>query len=152
MTLALPVWLGPVVLLLVCGAAFLKGGREERLTAAALLANVGATNLLRDQSWPHLQRAEFAADVILLVLFGAIALRTRKFWPLAAAGFQLLSVVTHLAKMIDPALQQWAYITAIVIWTYLILIALAVGVWNHWRGERHLAGAAIAAAPADTRR
>jgi hypothetical protein len=135
LTLQLPPWLGPLVLFLVCGSSFWKGGWEERLTAAGLLINVAVTLLLRDNSWPALQWAGFAADIVLLVLLIGIALVSSKYWPLATAGFQLLSVLTHVAKTIDHDLQQWAYITAIVIWTYLLLAALGVGVWNCWRNE-----------------
>jgi hypothetical protein len=143
LTIALPPWLGAAAAFLLCGAALWKGGREERLTAAGLLLSLAVTVLLRDYSWPTLQRPEFIADTALFVLLTAIALRTAKFWPLAAAGFQLLAVMTHVAKMIDPNLQQWAYITANVIWTYLVLAALGVGTWNSWRaaGQPAMSGA-----------
>lgn len=133
MTIALPPWLGFVVMFLVCSGAFVRGDVEERLTAGGLMTNVLATVVMRDPSWPQLQRAGFLVDVLFLLLLLGIALRTRKFWPLAAAAFQLLAVLTHVAKMIDPDLHQWSYITAIVIWTYLLMIALGVGVWNSWR-------------------
>ena len=151
MTIALPPWLGFVVMFVVCSGAFIRGGVEERLTAGGLLTNVAATVVLRDPSWPQLQRAGFAIDVLFLVLLLVIALRTVKFWPLSAAGFQLLAVLTHVAKMIDPELEQWAYITAIVIWTYLLLIALGVGVWNSWRAWPYTLSGELAGR-ADTRR
>lgn len=135
MTIALPSWLGPTVILLLCCCAFLKGGLEERLTAGSLFINSNVTSVMRDHSWPQVQLAGFVADVLSLVLLLAIALRTRKFWPLAAAAFQLLMVLTHVAKMIDPDIGQWSYITAIVIWTYLLMIALGVGIWNSWRAQ-----------------
>jgi hypothetical protein len=151
LTIALPPWLGFVVLFVVSVGAVLRGGVEERLTAMALLTNVAVTVALRDHSWPHLQWAGFAVDLLLLVLMVGIALRSPKYWPMAGAGFQLLSVLTHVAKMIDPALHQWAYITAIVIWTYLLIFSLAVGVWNCWRAEAYRVGTGRAPA-VDTRR
>lgn len=152
MTIALPSWLGFAVLFVVSAGAALKGDLEERLTATGLLTAVAITVALRDHSWPHLQWAEFAVDALLLLLLVGIALISGKFWPMAAAGFQLLSVLTHIAKMIDPNLHQWAYITAIVIWTYLVMIALGVGVWNCWREERYRAEATREAPAAETRR
>lgn len=152
MTIALPLWLGPLILLLVSGAAFWKGGSEERLTAACLLMNVTATVVLRDPSWPHLQRAAFGADLVQLAVLLWIALRSAKYWPLAAAGFHLLTVLTHIAKMIDPGLHQWAYITAIVIWTYLLIAALGVGTWNTWRRRPHDVRTDAARPAVDTRR
>ncbi|MDB5446748.1 MAG: hypothetical protein JWQ97_2065 [Phenylobacterium sp.] len=152
MTVALPPWLGVTVMLLVCGGALWKGGREERLAAGGLLLNAAVTVLMRDYSWPQLQSAEFVADGLMLALLTGIALRSPKYWPMAAAAFQLLGVMTHVAKMIDPSLQQWAYMTAIVIWTYLIFIALGVGTWNTWRARRQPTNAEAPAPAAATRR
>ena len=135
MTLELPPWLGVVVLLIVSGGAFLRGGVEEKLAAVSLISAVSLTVLLRDRTWPHLQVAEFVVDILLFAALLAIALTSPKWWPMSAAGFQLLAVLTHVGKMIDPAVDQWAYITAIVIWTYLVIIALGVGVWNSWRSR-----------------
>jgi hypothetical protein len=150
LTIALPPWLGFVVMFVVCSGAFIRGGVEERLTAGGLLTNVAATVVMRDYSWPQLQRAGFAIDVLFMILLLAIALRSAKFWPMAAAGFQLLAVLTHVAKMIDPDLEQWSYITAIVIWTYLPMTPHGVGLWNSWRASPYApSGEALRA---DTRR
>jgi len=151
LTIALPSWLGPTVIILLCCCAVLKGGLEERLTAASLFINSNVTILLRDTSWPQVQLAGFVADVVSLVLLLAIALWSRKFWPLAAAAFQLLMVITHVAKMIDPNIGQWSYITAIVIWTYLLMISLGVGIWNSWRAQDY-APSGEGAFRAETRR
>ena len=141
MHFVLPPSLGVAVLLCVCVAALWKGGWEERVTAIGLLANVGATVLLRDRSWPHLQWAAFTADLLLLGLLLAVALQSGKYWPLAATAFQLLGAVTHVAKLIDRHVAQWAYFTAIVIWTYALFVALGVGTWNSWRAQRHVVDA-----------
>lgn len=135
MTIEIPPWLGSAILLGVCGLAFLKGGVEERVTAVTLFIATWGTILLRDRSWPQVQATAFALDVAVLAVLLVIALRTAKYWPLAAAGFQLLGVVTHIGKLIDPHVNQWAYITAGVIWTYLLIIALSVGAWNTWRAR-----------------
>lgn len=149
LTIALPPWLGPAILLLVSTAAFLKGDWEERIAAGCLLMNVTVTVAMRDRTWQHMQWAGFGADLVQLAVLMVIAFKTTKFWPLAAAGFHLLTVLTHVAKLLDPNLHQWAYITAIVIWTYLLIAALGVGVWNVWRAERQ---PATRDAPAATRR
>ncbi|CAN7473419.1 hypothetical protein LJR225_003250 [Phenylobacterium sp. LjRoot225] len=152
MTIALPPWLGALVAFLVCGAALWKGDLEERLAAAGFLTSLAVTVLLRDNSWPHIQRAIFIADTLLFALLLVIALRTPKFWPMAAAGFQLLAIMTHLAKVMDAGLQQWAYMTAGVIWTYLQLGAVAVGTWNAQRARAYSARTEDPARPVDTRR
>jgi hypothetical protein len=139
LTIQLPPWLGVVVSIVVCGGALWKGGREERLIGAVLLLNFAISIFLRDISWPRVQLAGFIADLATLALMFAVALWSKKFWPMFAAAFQLLSVMTHVGKMLDPLMHQLAYLTAIIIWTYLILISLGVGTWNHWRARRQAA-------------
>ena len=51
-----------------------------------------------------------------------------------AAAFQLLLVVTHAAIIADPGVRARAYITALILWSYLVLITLAVGTYTNWRG------------------
>ena len=136
MTIALPPWLAYGVTLAICALALWQGRWEERASAAGQLANIALTVVWRDHSWPAVQRGAFVADLLFFAFLLVIALRTTRYWPLAAAAFALLAVLTHLAKMIDPALQQWAYITAGVIWTYSILAAIGVGTWNSWRTRR----------------
>lgn len=99
------------------------------------------TIALRDRSWVGTQWSAFGADAGLLILLTAISLRTKRYWPIFAAGFQLLCVITHVARTIDPGVRAWAYATAQVIWTQLVFAALGVGVWNTWREGRQRAGA-----------
>ena len=113
---------------LVCGGAFWRGGWPERATAAALLVSWVLTLLLRDRSWSHPQWAAFVIDLAFGAFILALALKSDRYWPLWAAGFHLLAIATHFARQIDPTLGNWAYVTANVIWTYLVLGALAVGV------------------------
>jgi len=123
LTIALPSWLGPTVIILLCCCAVLKGGLEERLTAASLFINSNVTILLRDTSWPQVQLAGFVADVVSLVLLLAIALWSRKFWPLAAAAFPLSSPLTMLARAAERP-EWWPHVVAILwqaLWVALIL-------------------------------
>jgi hypothetical protein len=136
LTIMLPPWLAVLATVMVCGGALWKGAAEERATGAAILVAIAATRGLRDYSWPVLQRGDFIADTLLFLFLFVMAMRTRKYWPLAAAGFQLLAVMTHIGKMLDPAVQQWAYLTAQIIWTWLVMGALAVGALNAWRAQR----------------
>jgi hypothetical protein len=126
----------------VCAGAFWKGGREEQLAAGGLLLSFALTVALRDRSWAGIQWSAFVADICLLILLTAIALRTERYWPMAAAAFQLLCVVTHLARLVDPGVRAWAYATGQVIWSQLLVVAIGVGVWNAWRGGRQPARAA----------
>jgi hypothetical protein len=72
----------------------------------------------------------FAVDAALLALLCWIALRSPRYWPLLAAGFHLLAVVTHLAKSVDRQVGAWAYITAEIIWGYLLALTIGYAAWT----------------------
>lgn len=71
-----------------------------------------------------------AADTALFLVFLWPALKSGRHWPLFNAGFGLLLLVTHLGKLVDPTITGWAYITAELIWSYMILIAIGYGAWT----------------------
>jgi len=121
------------------------------MAVIGLTLNVVLTRIMRDYSWPEVQWAAFAVDLAFTGLLFVIALRSRKFWPMPAAAFQFLVTLMHVAKLVDHHVAQWAYMSGIVIWSYALAITLAVGIWNTWRAERHVAGA-VFFGPADTRR
>jgi len=98
-----------------------------------------ADALLKDHRFQGPQWAAFVSDTALFLLILFVAVRSAHYWPLFAAAFQLLEVVTHVASTIDRHLSAWAYITANVIWTYLILGSIAFGTWNAWRRRDDIA-------------
>lgn len=135
-------WFGVTLTVVVCTGAFWRGGREEQLAAGGLLLSFALTLALRDNSWKGTQWSAVVGDSGLLILLIAMSLRTKRYWPLFAAGFQLLCVLMHLARVIDPGVRAWAYATGQVIWSQLVFWALGVGVWNTWRRRGHPAIAA----------
>lgn len=136
----------------VCTFAIWKGGREEKIAGAALALAAFATPLLKDDRWLGPQWGVFAGDLAFLILIGGIAMRTRRWWPICAAGFQLLGVLTHTARLVDHSLGSWAYATAGVIWSYAVLAAVALGTYGAWRQEVQLTSAEPITDPGATRR
>jgi hypothetical protein len=132
----LPPWIGLALTIVVCGGAFWKGDREQQLAAAGVLLSWGATVALRDPRWIGTQWGAFGSDIANLALLLVISIRTKRYWPLVAAAFQLLCVMTHVARMLDPGVRAWAYSSGQVIFTQLLLIAIGVGVLNTWRASR----------------
>ena len=114
----------------VCAIAVWRGRDEERLAAAGLLAN-WALSLVVFRSMSETTQWEMLIfDTALLALYLWLALRSHRYWPLFAAGFQVLVVVTHLGSAIDPTVSGWAYLTAGLIWAYLVLFSIAFGAWT----------------------
>jgi hypothetical protein len=152
--LALPVWIGIVIGWAVAGAALWKGGWSERVVAMGFLVAWLTTPVLRRGGWEGPAWTGLAVDGLFLALLLFVALRSRRWWPLFAAAFELLSVLTHVARLIDPGVRAWAYATADAIWTYCLLTSLGIGTYNRWRERRQPAAKAAPAmaGPGATRR
>jgi hypothetical protein len=80
--------------------------------------------------WHDLQKGYLVADLALCILYFWLAFRSRRYWPLFAASFQLLVILTHLGIVLDPSVRGWAYLTAEIIWSYLVLMTVAYGSWT----------------------
>lgn len=114
----------------VCAIAAVRGRNEERLAAGGLLAGWALTMVAYRYQGHQTEWGILLIDVALLALLAGIALRSARYWPLFAAGFHLLAVVTHVARSVDPSVTGWAYITAEIIWGYLLAFAIGYGAWT----------------------
>jgi hypothetical protein len=148
---ALTPWFGWSLTAAVCGSAFWRGTPEERIAAGAVLFSAGLTLATRDWSWTGTQWGAFACDVVLFGILTALALRSTRYWPLFAAGFQLLAVATHFGEIVDPGVRAWAYASAQILWTWFVLLAIGAGVYGTWRAERQAAAGLNPAAGATRR-
>jgi hypothetical protein len=126
----LPLWVWPTALMAVCTVAVWRGRDDERLAAAALLANWAISILVVRAGSGSTHWEVFFVDAALLGLYLWLALRTQRHWPLFAAGFQLLVVATHIGRAVDPTVSGWAYLTAGIIWSYLVLFSIGYGAWT----------------------
>lgn len=111
----------------VCILAAWRGRDDERLAAGGLLANWALSLVVFKSQSEETQWAVSLFDGALTILYFWIALRTRRYWPLFAGGFQLLVMVTHLGHAIDPRVSGWAYLTAQLLWAYLVMISIGYG-------------------------
>lgn len=107
--------------------AFWRGGALEKqvacVVAAAWIASalaplggrIGPAGLL------------VAIDVGLLLYLMYHAAFSRRMWPVAAAGFQMLIVATHVTFALRIQLEQWGYFTAYYLWSWGVLLCIAIG-------------------------
>jgi hypothetical protein len=115
-------------------AVWRRGGRWERLAAAALFVASAVSPFVQDRE--HLSGPQLAyvmVDTVLFVAFAAIALRSRLWWATWVAGFQLFGVFIHLAMVADEQVLAFAYYRGIAIYTYLVIAAIMVGALTHKR-------------------
>jgi hypothetical protein len=120
-----------------CGYAWFRGRRDERITAAAcVIATVASFALLTQLRFSGVELGVLAVDLATLAVFVAVALRSERFWPLWVSGLQLTASVTHLLKLVEPSLMPFAYAAAEAVWSYPILIILAVATWRVGRYQQ----------------
>jgi len=112
----------------VSGFALWRGGPAERLVAAGNLVAWAASLLMQDtEAWFDPQLGMLAVDAAFLGFLVWVALTRDRTWLLFAAAFQFLGVVTHLASVADTGVRNLAYLRSLAIWSYLVLITLAIG-------------------------
>jgi hypothetical protein len=126
----LPIWVWPTALVGTCAVAVLRGRDEERLAAGTVLLGWALTVLAFKGRSEDTQWQVLLIDCAELPIFLWLALRSRRYWPLFAAAFKLLIVVTHVAHELDEAVSAWAYLTAGLIWSYLTLFTIAFAAWT----------------------
>ena len=128
------------LLLLTCAYALWRGRGDEKIAAGvALLATVATQFVIPPPSlrYSGVQFSLVAIDIAVLAAFVAIALRSKRFWPLWVAGLQLTNSMSHLMKGIESDLIPQAYAAAAVFWSYPILLIIIVGTWRtHQRGQQ----------------
>ena len=126
-----------------CGYAFWRGRSDERIVALVCLGATLASRLAFSPLAVRYTSVEFGLlliDLAVLASFIFVALRSQRFWPLWIAGLQLTTSMAHVMKAIDEHLLPIAYGAAIALWSYPILIILAIGTW---RGHRRLSEASL---------
>jgi hypothetical protein len=120
-----------MLLIGACGYAWLGGRSDERITAATcVLATIASFALVTELRFSRVELGVLAVDLATAGVFVAVALRSAQFWPLWVSGLQLTSSLTHLLKAVQPNLMPFAYAAAEAIWSYPILIILAVATWR----------------------
>ena len=113
-----------------CAYALWRGGGPERLAAALILSDWLTSPFLQSHdAFHHAQIAIFALDALLAAALVTIALRANRYWPLWAAAFQILEILIHVAMLVDHHVRPRAYFIGMEVTSYLILMALVVGVF-----------------------
>jgi hypothetical protein len=115
-----------------CGYALWKGTRDARIVAATCLIASFASYPFLSQ-YAGIEVSVLMVDLIVLGLFGYVALRSDRFWPLWIAGLHLTTLVGHALRLMSGDLVPLAYAVALRMWAYPELIILAIAVW---RGEQ----------------
>ncbi len=111
----------------VAALAAWRGGWAERTVAFGMLIDSIVSPLIQNHDWKAPQWADLGLDTVYLIVMLWVALKSDRRWPLWTAGFQIIDVAIYFAFLVDGRVGAWATYTAIAIWSYLILIVIAVG-------------------------
>ena len=117
-----------------CGYALWKGSRDAKLVAATCLIAAFAS-LPFISGYNTVEVTVLVVDLVVLVLFLYVALRSDRFWPLWIAGLHVTTMFGHALKLMSGDLVPIAYAVALRMWAYPELIILALAVWRH--NQRH---------------
>ncbi|HEX5238068.1 MAG TPA: hypothetical protein VFW39_06360 [Sphingomicrobium sp.] len=125
-----------LLLLVSCGYSLWRGRKYERIAAlvfiAATILSIVGQSLLRVY-YVEIETSDLIVDSAVLVAVIAIALVSDRFWPLWAAGLQLVDSMSHLMKAVDADMLPQVYGTAERFWSYPILMVLLIGAWRQHR-------------------
>jgi hypothetical protein len=107
---------------------FWRGRGPERLGMAAIVAAFVITPFVqRLDRWDEPQFGIMGVDASLLAILVVMAFRYGRFWLIWAAAFQAITVLTHLAFLIDPRALYRAFYFGNFAMGYLLLGAILGG-------------------------
>lgn len=124
-----------IFLLSLFSAAFF-GGAPERVGAATLvLAFIAqaAWYSVTPPQYADVDPASVLADFICLLGFGYLALNSNRIWPICIAGFQVISLASHFARLLESEVNPIVYSALKSTPTSVGIIILLLGTIFHRR-------------------
>jgi hypothetical protein len=124
-----------------CGYALVFGGWEGRVTTGTIILASIATafaNKGLDLHWHSTNVGVFIVDIATLVAMYLVAARSRRWWPLWVAAFQLNSVAAHVATVISPHFSNLVYQGMESLWAMPGQAVMVLGIFRDRLGKfRH---------------
>jgi hypothetical protein len=132
--------IGAAIWLLACVFAFWKGDRTENWGAGILLIAWLASLFSQDDAAKasDLEPILFLIDAAVLACFAFMAWRSHRSWPIWATAFQGISIVVHIATLLNLKVDPYAQFTAMNIATYGVLGSMTTGTFIVWREREAL--------------
>jgi len=122
-------WLFLALLVSVSAYILRFGHLEERVALSTLIVNFVATFLLYNlgsKDWLKPHYGIFAIDTITMAILLAIAFRSKRFWPLPVAAFQIITVLAQLVGFFGQNLVSYALGVAQGASSYVQLLILVL--------------------------
>ena len=128
-------WIALATTLLI---AFGFGAAAERTGAILIALGSVASVAVVSPLATRFQQAELpmaGLDIMILLAFMALSLRTERFWPLWATSFHAVTVFTHIANIITPRSLPAAYSILQGFWVYPMMFVVILGAYGHQRAK-----------------
>lgn len=130
----------PVLLIACVIFIFWKGRFEERIIGATIVGGSIATGLIYiflSKTWLHLSIPLLANELIATAIILTVAYRSKRFWPLPVAAFQMIGLLSQVVNLFGKNLQSYAVGVTQGIWAYLELIILVFATIHGLRRPKH---------------
>lgn len=118
------------ILFASCAYAYFAGGKEGRwvslLLIAAAMATFAASFIGYGYSRVHLP--VLTIDLLLLGGLAAIAVRSRRYWPVWVLALHLGSISSHVARAAEPSLPSVIYFAMQSFWSLPLLLIMVWGI------------------------
>lgn len=116
--------------------ALRRGGAPERVVGLALLAAAGSTRFVLtafETRFVGIEIGVLVVDVLLLAILLMVALHADRRWVEWIAALHALGTGMHFAQILSPDTSRLTYAILSAIWSYPIVLLLAVGTARHAR-------------------
>ena len=118
-------WIISVFSLAVLLLLLWRGRSPDRWAALALLVTQFSAPLIARFEIGGVRVGLAAASLFLACALVGLALTGRRWWLLAAAGVQLISLASWIYQFVDPDAQLWAAVTfRIIVWMQLLALVI----------------------------
>ncbi len=121
-----------------CSYAAILGGWEGKWTTVLILSATAGTFVSESfirLDWRATNSLVFIVDVAMFVGMYVVAARSRRWWPLWVAAFQLNSIAAHLATVLSPAFSAAVYNGFEGVWAFPGQILMVYGIWRDRIGQ-----------------
>lgn len=112
------------------------GAGEERLVGAMVLALLVLVHLVEPIQIGTWRAGVAGLELTFLIAVWTLACLRDRWWLTALAGFQLISVLTHVTVLVAPHHLIWTAVTVrLGVWL-LICATFFAGAWEAWAARR----------------
>jgi hypothetical protein len=130
-----------LVLVLLVVVAWWRGAGPERASAASLLvfaAQDATDRWFQGMTYLAVAPRDVMMDCLVAGLLLAIALRANRMYPLWMAAWQLIAVLSHVARFESRSSVALAYAILMYLPSYLLLGTLGIGLAAHIRRVKRI--------------